>query len=56
MGLTSMFSLFHGMIVTSGDILAALVTVGVAILLICCLECTECPRRDKDDIFRHHEL
>jgi hypothetical protein len=50
-----MFSLFHG-IVTSGNLLAALVTVGVAILLICCLECTECSRRDKDDLFRHNEL
>jgi len=55
MGSTSMLDLFYG-IVRSENLLAALVTVGVAILLICCLECTECPRRDKDDIFRHHEL
>jgi hypothetical protein len=26
----------------------------VAVLLVCCLECTDCPGRDKDDIFRHH--
>jgi hypothetical protein len=50
-----MFSLFHG-IARSGSLLAALVTVGVAILLICCLECTECPRREKDDLFCRHEL
>jgi hypothetical protein len=50
-----MFGLFHG-IARSENLLAALVTVGVAILLICCLECTECPRREKDDIFRRREL
>ncbi|MGA2632785.1 MAG: hypothetical protein ABSF16_00985 [Terracidiphilus sp.] len=33
--------------------LALLVTLGVAIFLFCCLECTDCPSRDKDDIFRH---
>jgi hypothetical protein len=40
----------------NANVLAILVTVGVAVLLICCLECTNCPCRDKDDIFRHHEL
>jgi len=50
-----MLGLFHG-IVTSGNLLAALVTAGVAVLLICCMECTECPRREKDDLFRRHEL
>ncbi len=38
------------------NILAILVTVGVAVLLVCCLECTKCPCRDKDDIFRHHQV
>jgi hypothetical protein len=28
----------------------------VAVLLICCLECTKCDRREKDDLFRHHEV
>lgn len=38
----------------NADVLAILVTLGVAVLLICCLECTKCPGRDKDDLFRHH--
>jgi hypothetical protein len=40
----------------NGDVLAVLITVGVAVLLVCCLECTHCPSRDKDDLFDHHEL
>jgi len=36
--------------------LAVLVTVGVAFLSFCCLGCSNCQNRDKDDIFRHHEL
>ncbi len=40
----------------NGNVLAVLVTVGVAILLVCCLECTKCSGRDKDDIFHHHEV
>ena len=38
------------------SILAILVTTGVAVLLVCCLECTKCPCRDKDDLFRHHQV
>jgi len=37
-------------------VLAVLVTVGVALLLVCCLECTKCNRREKDDLFDHREL
>jgi hypothetical protein len=40
----------------NGGVLAVLVTVGVAVLLVCCLGCSECPSREKDDIFRRHEL
>jgi hypothetical protein len=40
----------------NGNLLAVLVTVGVALLLVCCLECSNCSCREKDDIFRHHEL
>jgi hypothetical protein len=36
--------------------LAVVVTVGVALFLVCCLECTDCSSRDKDDIFRHHAM
>jgi hypothetical protein len=28
----------------------------VAILLVCCVGCTNCPCRSKDDLVRHHEL
>jgi hypothetical protein len=28
--------------------------MGVALLLVCCLECTHCKCREKDDLFRHH--
>ena len=40
----------------NGSVLAVLVTVGVAVLLVCCLECTKCGRREKDELFKHHEL
>jgi hypothetical protein len=51
----SMNSLVHWF-ATNGNILAVVVTAGVAVLLICCLECTKCSRRDKDDLFRRREL
>jgi hypothetical protein len=38
----------------NGSVLAVLVTVGVAVLLVCCLECTKCDSPDKDDLFHHH--
>lgn len=38
------------------SVLAVLVTVGVAVLLVCCLECTKCDRRKKDDLFNRHEV
>ena len=40
----------------NADVLAILVTLGVAILLVCCLGCTKCSSRDKDDLFKHHEV
>jgi predicted DNA-binding helix-hairpin-helix protein len=51
----SMNGLVHWF-VTNGNVLAVVVTAGVAVLIICCLECTECPRREKDDLFRRREL
>jgi len=39
---------------TIENAVAVLVTVGVAVFLVCCLECTKCPSRDKDDLFRRH--
>ena len=38
------------------NVLAVLVTLGVAVLLICCLECSDCSKRDKDDLFKRHEV
>lgn len=40
----------------NGGVLAILVTAGVAVLLVCCLECSNCSCREKDDIFNHHEI
>ena len=41
-------------LVVNGSILAVLVTVGVAVLLVCCIECTRCPKGEKDEIFLRH--
>jgi hypothetical protein len=43
-------------LMTSGSLLALVVTGGVAVLLVCCLGCARCPHRDKDDIFTRHEV
>ncbi len=37
---------------TNANLLAILVTLGVGILLVCCVECTKCPRREKDELFK----
>jgi hypothetical protein len=50
-----MTSLMHWFAVNA-SVLAVLVTVGVAVLLVCCLECSDCSCRDKDEIFHHHEV
>jgi heme/copper-type cytochrome/quinol oxidase subunit 2 len=43
-------------ITTNSTLLAILVTVGVAILLVCCMGCSNCPAREKDDLFRRHDV
>ena len=48
----TMESLVHWL-VTNGSVLAVVVTVGVAILLVSCLGCSNCPKREKDEFFRH---
>ena len=53
MWLMSMLSFLQGF-ATSENLLAALVAAGVAVLLVCCLECIHCPNREDDDLFRHH--
>ncbi len=40
----------------NANVLAILVTVGVAVLLVCCLECTDCKCRDKDDLFKRRHV
>ena len=54
-GFLDMHNLIHWFAM-NGSILAVLVTVGVAVLLVCCLSCSNCPSRDKDALFRRHEL
>jgi hypothetical protein len=51
----TMASLIHWFTV-DGNAISVLVTMGIAVLLVCCLECSDCPSRDKDDIFRRHAL
>ena len=41
---------------TYENAVAFLVTVGVALLLVCCLECVTSPPRDNDDIFNRHTV
>lgn len=50
-----MHSLIHWF-TTGASILAIIITVAVAIFLVCCLECTKCPSREKDNLFKRHEL
>ena len=51
----TMESLIHWFAI-DGNAISVLVTMGIAVLLACCLECSNCPSRDKDDLFRHHAL
>jgi hypothetical protein len=41
---------------TNGNVLAVLTTVGVAVLLVCCLQCSKCGCREKDDLFKRREV
>lgn len=36
--------------------LAVVITVGVAVLLVCCLQCSNCGCREKDDLFKRREV
>ena len=49
-----MFSFLHGFAAVE-NLVAALATIGIALLLICCVECYHCPEREKDDLFRHRK-
>ena len=52
MGIAAMMGLMHR-IVTGDNLLALLVTLAVAVLVVCCVECNCYPRREDDEIFRH---
>jgi len=39
---------------TYATVLAVLVTVGVGVLIVCCLECSKCGCREKDELFKRH--
>lgn len=51
----TMHTLIHWL-VTYENAIAIIVTLAVALVVVCCLECSECPSRDDDDVFRHHSL
>ena len=36
------------------NVFAAVVTIGVAVFLVCCMVCSDCSHYDKDDLFCHH--
>jgi len=55
MGSSHLHDLIHWF-TSSASILATIVTVGVAVLLFCCLGCSNCSHREKDDIFSRHEM
>jgi hypothetical protein len=50
-----MLSLIHWF-AAHETVLALLITAGVAILLVCCLQCSHCPCSEKDEIFKRHEV
>lgn len=43
-------------LIANGSVLAVVVTAGVAVLLVCCLECSHCSKREDDDLFHRHEV
>jgi hypothetical protein len=49
-----MFSFLHGFVAIE-NLLAALVTIGIALLLVCCVECSHCQDREDDDLFRDRQ-
>lgn len=48
-------SLVHWLAVNA-NILAVLITVGVAVLLVCCLQCSRCGCPEKDNLFKRHQV
>ena len=48
----NMHSLIHTLF-SASFLFAALITLGVGVLLFCCVGCTRCPGKEEDDLFRH---
>jgi hypothetical protein len=46
-----MHSLTHSLF-TFGTLIALLITAGVGVLLFCCLSCSNCGCKEKDELFR----
>jgi len=49
----------HGLIhwfAAHETLIAVLITAGVALLLVCCLECSHCPCSEKDELFKRREV
>jgi hypothetical protein len=40
----------------NATVFAVLVTVGVAVLIVCCLECSKCGCQEKDELFNRREV
>jgi hypothetical protein len=55
LALVMMHSLIHWLGINR-NIFAVLITVGVAVFLVCCLECSKCGCREKDDLFKRHQV
>jgi len=54
-GYEKMDTLIHWFL-ANGSVLAILVTAGVAVLLVCCLGCSNCGCREKDEIFKRRQV
>ncbi len=46
-----MNSLAHSLF-SIGTLFAVLITVGVGVLLFCCISCSNCGCKEKDELFR----
>ena len=46
-----MHTLLHTLF-SAGTILAVLITAGVGLLIFCCLSCSNCGCKEKDELFR----
>jgi capsular polysaccharide biosynthesis protein len=40
----------------NASVLSVLVTVAVTIFIVCCLKCSDCACKDKDDLFKRREI